>query len=155
MKDEYYVSVEEHVRCPAVLHCSPQSLHAAMQLVNIQTLAFTPPNTLPWRVYLYTHTHYSCSANPPQSTLILGELLYTGKAEQNVGVKKGVVDGEEVAEGREDVQDKEGAEATAHGLSRREDEEGVKVTLKQQPRNDEALRGFLSILTTVLHTLSS
>lgn len=154
MKDEDCVCAEERVQCPAVPHCSPQSLHAAMQLVNIQTLAFTPPNTLPWRVYLYTHTHYSYSANPPESTLILGELLYTGKTEQKAGVKKSV-DGEVVAEGREDEQEKEGAEATADGLSRREEEEGVKVTLKQQPRDDKALKGFLSVLTTVLHTLSS
>lgn len=39
---------------------------------------------------------------------------------------------------------------------RKEDEEKeVKVTLKQQPKDDKALKQFLSILTTVMHTLSS
>lgn len=155
MKDEDYACLEEHVQCPVVPHCSPQSLHVAMQLVNIQTLAFTPPNTLPWRVYLYTNTQYACSASGPQSTLILGELLYTG------GAKKGTGDGEAPAEGRDNKKLQEQAEATADGPSGREavrrgeEEECVKVTLRQQPRDDEALKGFLSILTTVLHTLSS
>lgn len=60
-------------------------------------------------------------------------------------------------EGREDEQMKEGED----NLSRREpgrkvgEEKEIKVTLKQQPRDDKALKGFLSILTTVLHTLSS
>lgn len=144
--------LEEGVQCPAIPHCSPQSLQAAMQLVNIQTLAFTPPHTLPWRVYLYTHTQHAHSGDTPHSTLILGELLYTGV------VKKDMGDGEVVVE---EEQEKEGEEATADGLSGkesvREDGEGqeVKVTLKQQPRDDKALTGFLSILTTVLHTLSS
>uniref|UniRef100_A0A667WSF2 Adaptor related protein complex 4 subunit beta 1 n=1 Tax=Myripristis murdjan TaxID=586833 RepID=A0A667WSF2_9TELE len=102
-EEEDYVCMEEHVHCPAPPRCSPQSLQAALQLVNVQTLAFTPPQTLPWRVYLYTHTR-----NTHRSTLILGELLYTG-------------------------------------------EERV----KKQPRDDTALKGFLSILATVLHTLSS
>uniref|UniRef100_A0A7N8X523 Adaptor related protein complex 4 subunit beta 1 n=1 Tax=Mastacembelus armatus TaxID=205130 RepID=A0A7N8X523_9TELE len=70
------------VHCPAIPHCSPQSLQAAMQLVNIQTVAFTPPHTLPWRVYLYTHTQCIRSVDTPHSTLILGELLYTGEAHQ-------------------------------------------------------------------------
>ncbi|XP_029012393.1 AP-4 complex subunit beta-1 [Betta splendens] len=149
MKDEDYACLEEHVQCPAVPHCSPQSLHAAMQLVNIQTLAFTPPNTLPWRVYLYTNTQYACSASKPQSTLILGELLYPG------GVK-GTGDGETLAEGRENKEEEEQAEGSERAADRkREEEERVKVTLKQQPRDDEALKGFLSILTTVLHTLAS
>ncbi|KAM7411110.1 hypothetical protein PAMA_021203 [Pampus argenteus] len=134
--------VEEHIQCPAVPHCSPQSLQAAMQLVNIQTLAFTPPHTLPWRVYLYTHTQQTRSADTSHSTLILGELLYTGEAGQKVGetgvCDKTMVDGEEEEQLRKDGE-----------------EEGVKVTLKQQPSDEEALRGFLSILTTVLHTLSS
>uniref|UniRef100_A0A3Q4GVV4 Adaptor related protein complex 4 subunit beta 1 n=1 Tax=Neolamprologus brichardi TaxID=32507 RepID=A0A3Q4GVV4_NEOBR len=93
--------IEECVRCPAVLHCSPQSLQAAMQLVNIQTLAFTPQHMLPWRVYLYTHTQLRVS---------------------------------------EDGQ---------------EEEEGIKVILNQQPKDDDALRQFLTILITVLNTLSS
>ncbi|XP_070766442.1 AP-4 complex subunit beta-1 [Enoplosus armatus] len=151
--EEDYVCLEEHVQCPAIPHCSPQSLQAAMQLVNIQTLAFTPPHTLPWRVYLYTHTQHAHSGDTPHSTLILGELLYTGEANQRVVVKKAMGDGEVVVEGREE-------EATAGGLSGREwlrkdgEEEEVKVTLKQQPRHDKALKGFLSIITTVLHTLS-
>lgn len=64
----------------------------------------------------------------------------------------------EVVEGREDEQKKEGEK---DNLSRREsgrkvgEEKEIKVTLKQQPRDDKALKGFLSILTTVLHTLSS
>uniref|UniRef100_A0A3Q2WNK1 Adaptor related protein complex 4 subunit beta 1 n=1 Tax=Haplochromis burtoni TaxID=8153 RepID=A0A3Q2WNK1_HAPBU len=93
--------IEECVRCPAVLQCSPQSLQAAMQLVNIQTLAFTPQHMLPWRVYLYTHTQLRVS---------------------------------------EDGQ---------------EEEEGIKVILNQQPKDDDALRQFLTILITVLNTLSS
>ncbi|XP_067381797.1 AP-4 complex subunit beta-1 isoform X1 [Channa argus] len=141
MKEEDYACVEESVQCSAVPHCSPQSLQAAMQLVNIQTMAFTPPHTLPWRVYLYTHTHFACSDD---STLILGELLYTG-------------DEGKLGEGMEDEQVKEEASERPIGTetARKEEEEGIKVTLKQQPRDDKALKGFLSILTTVLHTLSA
>ena len=148
---------EEHVQCPAIPHCSPQSLQAAMQLVNIQTLAFTPPHTLPWRVYLYTHTRCTRSADTHHSTLILGELLYTGEATQKAGVK--TVTCESELEDRETKQMKE--EAREDRLSEREEvrrdgeEEGVKVTVKQHPRDEKALRAFLSILTTVLHTLSS
>lgn len=129
-----------------------------MQLVNIQTLAFTPPHTLPWRVYLYTHTQHPHSGDTPHSTLILGELLYTGEANVRVVVKKDMGDGEVVVE---EEQVKEGEEATADGPSGEEsarkdgEKREVKVTLKQQPRDDKALTGFLSILTTVLHTLSS
>lgn len=36
-----------------------------------------------------------------------------------------------------------------------EDEEGIKVILNQQPKDDDALRQFLTILITVLNTLSS
>ncbi|XP_041655913.1 AP-4 complex subunit beta-1 isoform X2 [Cheilinus undulatus] len=127
--EEDFVRVEERVQCPAVPLCSPQSLQAAMQLLNIQTLAFTPPSTLPWRVYLYTHTLQTHADKTPRSTLILGELLYA----------RGNGDGREAEEG--------GGETTG--------DEDVKVTLQQQPRDDEALRGFLSILTSVLHTLSA
>ncbi|XP_070696498.1 AP-4 complex subunit beta-1 isoform X2 [Pempheris klunzingeri] len=146
--EEGYVCLEECVQCPAIPHCSPQSLQAAMQLVNIQTLAFTPPHTLPWRVYLYTHTRRARSGDTPHSTLILGELLYTGKAD----MKKGMADGAVAVE--------EGEEASAGGPSGRESlgedgEKEVKVTLKQQPRDDKALKEFFSILTTILHTLSS
>uniref|UniRef100_A0A8C9YQF5 Adaptor related protein complex 4 subunit beta 1 n=1 Tax=Sander lucioperca TaxID=283035 RepID=A0A8C9YQF5_SANLU len=95
---EDHMCLEEHIQCPAIPHCSPQSLQAAMQLLNIQTLAFTPPHTLPWRVYLYTHTQHAHSGDTPHV---------------------------------------------------------VEVTLKQQPRDYKALKGFLSILKTVLHTLSS
>ncbi|XP_063750252.1 AP-4 complex subunit beta-1 [Eleginops maclovinus] len=149
----------EHIRCPAIAHCSPQSLQAAMQLVNIQTLAFTPPHTLPWRVYLYTHTQHTQRGNAPHSTLIVGELLYTREANQRVKLVKKGLDDRGMVEGREGEPVKEEEEATSAGQrdSAREngEEDEVKVTLKQQPRDDTALKGFLSILTTVLHTLSS
>lgn len=146
-EEDDYVCMEERIRCPAIPHCSPQSLQAAMQLVNIQTLAFTPPHTLPWRVYLYTHSQRTHSSNTPHSTLILGELLYTGEVAVKGDGGVGVV--------REEEQVQEEEEATPESLRRDGEEEGVKVTLKQQPRDDKALKGFLSILTTVLHTLSS
>lgn len=151
-EEEGYVCLEERVQSTAIPHCSPQSLQAAMQLVNIQTLAFTPPHTLPWRVYLYTHTQRAHYGHTPHSTLILGELLYTGETNQSIVLKKDMCEREVVVEGREEEQVKEGEK-----LSRRESvrKEEVKVTLKQQPRDDKALNGFLSILTTVLHTLSS
>lgn len=145
--DEYVCSIER-VQCPAIPRCSPQSLQAAMQLVNIQTLAFTPPRTLPWRVYLYTHTQPAHSGDTPRSTLILGELLYAGAVEAKEGVGNG-----EAAAGRGEERVSGGEEAAPRKDG--EGEQGVKVTLKQQPRDDKALRGFLSILTTVLHTLSS
>ncbi|XP_028265208.1 AP-4 complex subunit beta-1 [Parambassis ranga] len=147
---------EECIQCPAISQCSPQSLQAAMQLVNIQTLAFTPPHTLPWRVYLYTHTQQACSADTSHSTLILGELLYTGESQQR-GERKGTADGQVGVEGSKDKQVKEQTETTAGRLGERENgkDEGVKVTLLQQPRDDKALEGFVVILTTVLHTLAS
>lgn len=159
-----YACVEEHIQCPVIPHCSPQGLQAAMQLVNIQTLAFTPPHMLPWRVYLYTHTQHTRSADTQHSTLILGELLYTGEANRKVGGERGVCDREiadKMVEDGEEEQAKQKEEATVEGLNWRKsvrrggEEKEVKVTLKQQPRDDEALRGFLSVLTTVLHTLSS
>lgn len=117
------VCLEELVRSSTLPHRSPHTLQAAMQLVNIQMLAFTPPHTLPWRVYLYTHAQRAHS----RSTLILGELLWPGERHPS----------ETPAE------------------SRRAGGEDVRVTLKQQPRDEEALQGFFSILTTVLQTLSS
>ncbi|XP_037096304.1 AP-4 complex subunit beta-1 isoform X2 [Syngnathus acus] len=88
------VCMTEHVRCCNVTQCSPQNFQAAMQLVNIQTLAFTPPHTLPWRVFLYTHTEA-----PSSSTLILGELLYTGKANEEAGdAQEDTIDGENANE---------------------------------------------------------
>lgn len=145
---EDYVWIEESIWCSVVPRCSPQSLQAAMQLVNIQTLAFTPPHTLPWRVFLYTHTQQTHMANTHSTTLVLGELLYTGEVNQTLRAREGATD--------EDVEVKEEMEETAHELEQRGDgQEEVKVTLKQQPRDDEALRAFLSILTSVLHTLSS
>lgn len=111
--------LEEPVRSPALPRRSPHSLQAAMQLLNIQMLAFTPPHTLPWRVYLYTHTQRA----PAGTTLVLGELLWPGEPRP----------GEEGRPGQEEV----------------------RVTLKQQPRDQEALRAFFSILTTVLQTVSS
>lgn len=158
--EESFVCLEEWVQGTAILNCSPQSLQAAMQLVNIQTLAFTPPHTLPWRVYLYTYTQCTHATDTPDSTLILGELLYTGKANARAVSQKGVCEGEVVVGGGDEVQVKDKEEVAADGLNRREtvrkeaEEDKVKVTLKQQPRDDKALKGFLSILTTVLNTLS-
>ncbi|XP_034064564.1 AP-4 complex subunit beta-1 [Gymnodraco acuticeps] len=158
-EEEDCACLVEHIRGPAIAHCSPQSLQAAMQLVNIQTLAFTPPHTLPWRVYLFTHTQHTHSGNAPHSTLIVGELLYTGEANQRVGVVKTGSDDGDLVEGSKEEHVREGGDLISAGLreSAREngEEEEVKVTLKQQPRDDSALKGFLSILTTVLHTLSS
>lgn len=48
------------------LPSSPEMLQAALQLVKIQTLAFSRENTKPWKAYLYTHG---------SGTLILAELL--------------------------------------------------------------------------------
>uniref|UniRef100_A0A1A8QGG4 Adaptor-related protein complex 4, beta 1 subunit n=1 Tax=Nothobranchius pienaari TaxID=704102 RepID=A0A1A8QGG4_9TELE len=115
------VWTEETVRCPLLRCCSPQSLQAAMQLVNIQTLAFTPPHTLPWRVFLYTHTQHT--HEHPVATLVLAQLQQ-----------------EEVAE-----------EMGAAGTRGQE----VKVTLRQQPTDARALRVFVSVLSSVLHALSS
>lgn len=143
-----YLCLEERLQIPAIPHCSPQSLQAAMQLVNIQILAFTPPSTLPWRVYLYTHTQYGNSDN----TLILGELLYTGETSQSP-VLKNKIGEKDVAVGGEREQviqvDQNLLSGKATGLK------NVKVTLKQQPNDERALKGFFSILTTVLQTLSS
>lgn len=158
VEEEDYVCLEAWFQSTAIPHCSPQSLQAGLQLVNIQTLAFTPPHTLPWRVYLYTHAQHGHSGDAPRSTLILGELLHTGEANNKAGAKKGMCDGEVGVEGMQAERVREGVQTTDDGLSGKESvrkEEGVKVTLKQQPRDDQALKGFLSILKTVLHTLSS
>uniref|UniRef100_A0A1A7YJH7 Adaptor-related protein complex 4, beta 1 subunit n=1 Tax=Iconisemion striatum TaxID=60296 RepID=A0A1A7YJH7_9TELE len=122
-EEEECVWTEETILCPLVLRCSPQSLQAAMQLVNIQTLAFTPPHTLPWRVFLYTHTQHTHATDSPCSTLVLAELQ------------------------QEEVTEEVGA--TGNG------EEEVRVTLRQQPTDVKSLRVFVSVLTSVLHTLSS
>ncbi|KAF6715060.1 AP-4 complex subunit beta-1 [Oryzias melastigma] len=136
-----FLQTEERIRCSAVLQRSPQILQAAMQLVNIQTLAFTPPCTLPWRVFFYTHT-----AGTPASSLILGELLYAGEADLQPAAQKD----DEEAERKVDE------DAAAGELKGREDGQvEVKVTLKQQPKDEKAVRAFLSVLSTVLHTLSS
>lgn len=115
--------LEELIRSSAPPQRSPHKLQAALQLLSIQMLAFTPPHTLPWRVYLYTHTQraHSCS------TLVLGELLWPGENRPSGTPEDG----------------------------RREGEEEVRVTLRQQPRDDEALKGVLSVLTSVLQTVSS
>ncbi|KAM9785899.1 LOW QUALITY PROTEIN: AP-4 complex subunit beta-1 [Neosynchiropus ocellatus] len=134
------VCVTDYVYCPAIHQCSPQSLQAAMQLLNIQPLAFTPPRTLPWRVYLYTHTHRGDTTSNPTVTLVLAELLYTGEADSEV---RGAA-AEETSSGN-DVEEENGS--TSKGR--------VKVTLEQRPRDDRALQGFLSILTELLHTLTA
>lgn len=109
---------EELIRGAAAPPCSPQALQAALQLLNIQMLAFTPPHTRPRRVYLYTHTQRAHAGR----TLVLGELLWPGETEK---------EGEAEPEGE------------------------VRVTLRQQPPDGDALKGFFSILTTVLQTVSS
>nr|XP_061803579.1 AP-4 complex subunit beta-1-like [Nerophis lumbriciformis] len=158
-KEQDGVCMIEHVQCHNVTHSSSQSFQAAMQLVNIQTLAFTPINVLPWRVYLYTHTEA-----PPCSTLILGELLYTGNANEEEDAfehTKGYHDANIIVVG-EQIERKANHEedVTLEGKNKSDltKDNGqvakLKVTLKQKPRDDKALRGFLSILTTVLHTLS-
>lgn len=112
--------LEELVWSSALPQRSPHKLQAAMQLLNIQMLAFTPPHTLPWRVYLYTHTQRAHAS----STLVLGELLWPGEPRPSQEGRRG---------GQEDV----------------------RVTLKQRPRDDEALQAFFSVLTSVLQTVSS
>ncbi|KAM6976979.1 AP-4 complex subunit beta-1 [Aplochiton taeniatus] len=136
-EEEEEVTLRECVSCPAPC-CSSHSLQAALQLVSIQTLAVTPPHTLPWRVYLYTHTASAAraSASGPGS-LVLGELLYAGAREDQEGEASISVDGE--SEGR-----KEGTE----------ERKGVAVTLRQRAGNDDVLRVCLSVLITVLNTLS-
>lgn len=134
-EDKGGLCLEERLQIPAISHCSPQNLQAAMQLVNIQILAFTPPSTLPWRVYLYTHTQYGNSDN----TLILGELLYTGETNESTVLKNKTGEKDVAVEREQLIQI----------------DQNVKVTLKQQPSNERALKGFFSILTTVLQTLSS
>ncbi|XP_062397535.1 AP-4 complex subunit beta-1 isoform X1 [Sardina pilchardus] len=52
--------------CFQVPPSSPETLQAALQLVKIQTLAFSREKTTPWKAYLYTHS---------SGTLILAELL--------------------------------------------------------------------------------
>lgn len=131
-----------------------------MQLVNIQILAFTPSHTLPWRVYLYTHTQA-----PPCTTLILGELLYTGKPNEEGRAQDGTRDDENMKKtvaGGQTEKKVNNEEENASGIRNSGElakESGqiaeIKVTLKQQPKDDKALRGFLSVLITVLHTLSS
>ncbi|TRY71445.1 hypothetical protein DNTS_010933 [Danionella cerebrum] len=45
---------------------APETLQAILQMVHIQTLAFTPAHTLPWRAFLYTRS---------AATIILTEIL--------------------------------------------------------------------------------
>lgn len=106
-----------------------------MQLVNIQTLAFTPPHALPWRVFLYTHTlRTPCTPGSGcSSTLVLGELMYAAEANRNRSADRQAEVTEETGNGGEEV----------------------KVTLRQQPGDAAALGAFLSVLTSVLHALSS
>uniref|UniRef100_A0A673MKR4 AP-4 complex subunit beta-1-like n=1 Tax=Sinocyclocheilus rhinocerous TaxID=307959 RepID=A0A673MKR4_9TELE len=87
---------------------APDTLQAALQLVKIQTLAFTPRDTVPWKAYIYTRS---------TGTLILAELLQ----------------GDPQAPGSD---------------------ESLVVSVKQQPVNQHAIRGFASILKSVLQTLN-
>ncbi|XP_068604713.1 AP-4 complex subunit beta-1 [Brachionichthys hirsutus] len=147
-EDEGYL--EDWVQSPAVPECSPQSLQATMQLVNIQTLAVTPPHTLPWRVYLYTHTQHTHTENTPHSTLILGELLYSGEAHQREERKESACDFGVTVEGREE--DVAYKQRRRDSVKKEGGGEEVRVTLKQRPRDDGALKGFLTVLTAVLQT---
>nr|XP_057908237.1 AP-4 complex subunit beta-1 isoform X2 [Doryrhamphus excisus] len=149
-ENEDYMCKTEHIQCPDVTHILPQSFQAAMQLLNIQTLAFTPPHVFPWRVYLYTHV-----AVTPRSTLILAELLYTGETNEEGGAHDGTGDTENANETA--VEEKATlAQKNNSELARKaRHTKAIKVTLKQKPRDANALGGFLSILTTILHTLSS
>ncbi|KAM8830339.1 AP-4 complex subunit beta-1 isoform 1-T1 [Synchiropus picturatus] len=140
-EEKQVVCVTDYVYCPAIHQCSPQSLQAAMQLLNIQPLAFTPAHTLPWRVYLYTHTHHGDPTGSPAVTLVLAELLYTGEANSEAA---GAVD-EETRDVEEERLEKKGCTST----------DCVKVTLEQRPRDDRALQGFLSILTKLLQALTA
>ncbi|XP_061697800.1 AP-4 complex subunit beta-1 [Syngnathoides biaculeatus] len=156
-EEENVFSTTEHVQRRSVTQSSPQSFQAAMQLVNIQTLAFTPPHVFPWRVYLYTHTEA-----PPSSTLVLGELLYTGKENEEGAAQEAAIDGENanktVVGGETEKQvNREGGfgkRSSGDLATNNKQIAEVKVTLKQRPRDDKALSGFLAILTTVLHALS-
>ncbi|XP_061759068.1 AP-4 complex subunit beta-1 isoform X2 [Nerophis ophidion] len=140
-----FVCRTEHLQGPNVTRVSPQSLQAALQLLNIHTLAFTPPRTLPWRIYVYTHT-----AAAPRATLVLAELLY-----QEAGAHAAAADGEDeddaaaLAKGEEEATF--GGGETAREMA---DVKEIQVTLKQRPRDDNALKNVLSVLSTVLHTLS-
>ncbi|KTG04591.1 hypothetical protein cypCar_00023796 [Cyprinus carpio] len=87
---------------------APDTLQAALQLVKIQTLAFTPGDTVPWKAYIYTRS---------TETLILAELLQ----------------GDQQAPGSD---------------------ESLVVSVKQQPVNQHAIRGFVSVLKSVLQTLN-
>ncbi|XP_067096138.1 AP-4 complex subunit beta-1 [Osmerus mordax] len=148
------VCVEVCVGCPAAL-APPSSLQAALQLVNIHTLAFTPPHTRPWRVYLYTHTSHTHLEHTPH-TLILGELLCTREREERGGEgEEEGVRGEEGVRRGEEGEKEEGVRREEREVWRGErEEEGVRVIVKQQPKHEEALKVFLSVLTTVLHTVS-
>ncbi|XP_061828045.1 AP-4 complex subunit beta-1 isoform X2 [Nerophis lumbriciformis] len=140
-----FVCRTEHLQGPNVTRVSPQSLQAALQLLNIHTLAFTPPRALPWRIYVYTHT-----AAPPRTTLVLAELLY-----QEAGAHAAAADGEDTDDAAALADGEE--EATFGGgetARERADVKEIQVTLKQRPRDDNALKDVLSVLATVLHTLS-
>ncbi|KAL4648429.1 AP-4 complex subunit beta-1 [Arapaima gigas] len=81
--------------------CAPETLQAALQLVQIQALAFSRSDSLPWKAYLYSKS---------SGTLILAELLHS---------------------------------APPH----------LQVTVKQVPRDECALQGFITVLETALQAL--
>ncbi|KAF4096981.1 AP-4 complex subunit beta-1 [Onychostoma macrolepis] len=56
---------------------APDTLQAALQLVKIQTLAFTPGDTVPWKAYIYTRS---------TGTLILAELLQAPGSDESLVV---------------------------------------------------------------------
>ncbi|CAL9703568.1 unnamed protein product [Knipowitschia caucasica] len=78
-----FLHVEKLLRCPPILAHSPQGLKVALQLVNIQMLAFTPAHSHPWKCYLYTHTQRSSPST--HNTLILGQLLCSGHTDADEG----------------------------------------------------------------------
>ncbi|KAG7278438.1 hypothetical protein CRUP_038733 [Coryphaenoides rupestris] len=150
-EEEQCVCVQERFQVSCAPHrSSPQGLQGALQLVNVQTMAFTPPHTLPWRVYLYTHARRRRTAvsgatgdddhtNTQTHTLLLGELLYDGGPEEE----------------DDDEGPREGGERREGGVEGGGVKVKVTVTVKQRPRDDEAMSGFLSVLGAVLHAFGS
>ncbi|XP_034151997.1 AP-4 complex subunit beta-1 isoform X2 [Esox lucius] len=148
--------LEAYVMCP-VPRCSPESLQVALQLVNIQTLAFTAPNKLPWKMYLYTHSSHTLtphSSTTPPNTLILAEVLQAG-GDGVKKVKEELIEDQE-NEREESVKEGEGGEERRGEMSGGVGgEDGGKgellVRMRQYTGEKTTLTEFLSVLTTVLN----
>ncbi|XP_035237295.1 AP-4 complex subunit beta-1 [Anguilla anguilla] len=97
-------SLTQALPCPGP-GSPPESLQAALQLVQIQALAFSRPGAEPWKAYLCTHG---------RGSLLLAEL------------------------------ERDAAAA---------DPPGLRLTVKQEPGDERALGGFVSVLRTVLQTV--